>query len=131
PPPYPAADRLVVAWGVYPDFGRTSTSLPDFLDWRDGFARVGELAAFGNASYTVTGEREPERARGVAVTANLFDVLGVAPVLGRAFTPDEERGPVPRVVILGQEYWRKHFGGAPGVIGTSIVLNGIPRTIVG
>jgi predicted permease len=131
PPPYPDADRLVVAWGVYPDFGRTSTSLPDFLDWRDGFARVGELAAFGNASYTVTGGREPERARGVAITSNLFRVLGVAPVAGRAFTPDDERGAVARVVILGNEYWRRNYAGDPGVVGRSIVLNGIPRTIVG
>jgi len=131
PPPYPAPDRMVVAWGVYPDFGRTSTSLPDFLDWRDGFARVGELAAFDEASYTVTGDGQPERARAVAATSNLFRVLGVPPVLGRAFTPDDERGAVARVVILGNEYWRRHYAAEPGAVGKSIVLNGVARTIVG
>ncbi|AHG87819.1 permease [Gemmatirosa kalamazoonensis] len=131
PPPYPEPDRLVVAWGVYPDFGRTSTSLPDFLDWRDGFARVGELAAIGDAQYTVTGDRAPERANGAAVTANYFHVLGIAPVLGRDFVADDERGAVPSVVILGNEFWRRHYGADPAVVGKAITLNGISRTIIG
>jgi len=129
--PYPEPDRLVVGWGVYPDFGHTNTSLPDFLDWRAGFARAGELAAFGGANYTITGDRAPERANGAAVTANYFHVLGVAPVVGRGFTAEDEHGSVPRVVILGNGFWRRAYASDPGVVGRSITLNGIPRTIVG
>ena len=129
--PYRQPDRLVMAFTTYPDFGHSSTSLPDFLDWRDGFTSVGELAAYGNASYNVTGDGAPERARGAAVTANYLRVLGASPVLGRGFTADEERGGVPRVVMLGHAFWQRRFGGDAAVVGRSITLNGIPRTVVG
>ena len=129
--PYRSPDRLVMAFTTYPDFGHSSTSLPDFLDWREGFRPVGELAAFGGASYNVTGDGAPERARGAAVTANYLRVLGAAPAAGRGFTADEERGAVPRVVLLGHGYWQRRFGGDPSVVGRPITLNGIPRTVVG
>jgi hypothetical protein len=103
----------------------------DFRDWRDGFRGAGELAAFANASFNVTGDGAPERAVGAAVTANYFRVLGAPPSLGRAFLDEEERGGAPRVVMLGHEYWRSRFGADPGVVGRTLTLNGIPRTVVG
>jgi predicted permease len=129
--PYRAADRLVMAFTTYPDFGHSSTSLPDFLDWRAGFRGTGDLAAFGNASYNVTGDGAPERAKGAAVTADYFRVLGAPPAHGRAFTPDEERGAMPGVAMLGHGFWQRRFNGDPRVVGGTITLNGIPRTIVG
>jgi predicted permease len=129
--PYPASERLVMAFTTYPDFGHSSTSLEDFRDWRDGFRGAGELAAFANASFNVTGDGAPERAVGAAVTANYFRVLGAPPSLGRAFLDEEERGGAPRVVMLGHEYWRSRFGADPGVVGRTLTLNGIPRTVVG
>jgi hypothetical protein len=129
--PYPASERLVMAFTTYPDFGHSSTSLEDFRDWRDGFRGAGELAAFANASFNVTGDGAPERAVGAAVTANYFRVLGAPPSLGRAFLDEEERGATPGVAMLGHEYWRRRFGGDPRVVGRTITLNGVPRTIVG
>jgi predicted permease len=120
-----------MAFTTYPDFGHSSTSLEDFRDWRDGFRGAGELAAFANASFNVTGDGAPERAVGAAVTANYFRVLGAPPSLGRAFLDEEERGGAPRVVMLGHEYWRSRFGADPGVVGRTLTLNGIPRTVVG
>ncbi len=129
--PYPAPERLIMAFTTYPDFGHSGTSLEDFRDWRDGFAGAGELAAFDEANYNLTGDGAPERAEGAAVTANYFRVLGAAPAAGRAFLPEEERGPTPGVAMLGHEYWRRRFGGDPRVVGRTITLNGLPRTIVG
>ncbi len=129
--PYRDPGRLVMAFTAYPDFGHSSTSLPDFLDWRDGFRPAGDLAAFGNASFNVTGAGAPERARGAVITSDFFRVLGAPPALGRSFTADEERGPTPTVAILGHGYWRRRFGGDPGVVGRTLVLNGVARTVVG
>jgi len=129
--PYPAPERLVMAFTTYPDFGHSTTSQPDFLDWRDGFRGAGELAAFGTASYNLTGDGAPERAEGAAITANYFRVLGAPPALGRAFLPDEERTAVPTVVMLGHDYWRRCFGGDRAVVGRTVTLNGVPRTVVG
>jgi predicted permease len=129
--PYPAPERLIMAFTTYPDFGHSSTSLDDFRDWRDGARGTVELAAFGSANYNVTGDGAPERAQGAAVTANYFRVLGATPTLGRAFLPEEERGSVPRVVMLGHDFWRRRFGGDPGVVGRTLTLNGLPRTVVG
>jgi hypothetical protein len=129
--PYPAPDRLVMAFTTYPQFGHSGTSGPDYLDWRDGFAPVGELAAYGGAAYTVSGDGAPERVQGVAITPNYFHVLGITPALGRAFGPEDAATSTPSVVMLGNEYWRRSFGGDPRVVGRQIVLNGIPRTIVG
>ena len=129
--PYRAPEQLVLAFTTYPDFGHSSTSLPDFRDWRDGFRGVGELAAYDAVSYNVTGDGAPERAEGAAVTSNYFRVLGASPAAGRAFLPEEERGATPGVAMLGYEYWRRRFGGDPRVVGRTITLNGLPRTIVG
>jgi predicted permease len=129
--PYPAPDGLVMAFTTYPQFGHSGTSGPDYLDWRDGFASVGELAAYGGAAYTVSGDGAPERVQGTAITPNYFHVLGIAPALGRAFGPEDASTSPPRVVMLGNEYWRRSFGADPRVVGRQIVLNGIPRTIVG
>jgi hypothetical protein len=65
------------------------------------------------------------------VTSNYFRVLGASPAAGRAFLPEEERGATPGVAMLGHEYWRRRFGGDPRVVGRTITLNGVPRTIVG
>jgi predicted permease len=129
--PHPAPERLIMAFTNYPDFGHSGTSLPDFRDWRDGFRGAGELAAYDEVSYNLTGDGAPERADGAAVTANYFRVIGATPTLGRAFLAEEERGAMPGVVMLGHEYWRRRFGGDPGVVGRTITLNGLPRTIVG
>ncbi len=130
--PYPDPGRLVVAYTATPADVRGATSLPDFLDWRAGFRRVGELAAYDEAPYTVGGSNgAPEHADGATVTANFLHVLGAAPALGRGFSADEERGSAPRVVMLGYDFWRRRYAGDPAVVGRTITLNTVVRTVVG
>jgi putative ABC transport system permease protein len=128
--PYPEPERLVSAFTTYKDFGKSGTSLPDFLDWREGAARAVELAAVADASVTVTGDGAPELATGAAVTGNWFRVLGATPALGRGIGADDEIG-TQRVAVLGHDYWQRRFGGRADVLGRAITLNGVPYTVVG
>jgi predicted permease len=129
--PYAQPERLVMAFTTYPDFGHSATSLPDFLDWRDGAAGAVELAAVANTTFNLTGGGAPERATGAVVTANYFPLLGAAPAVGRGFTAEEERGGAPKVVVLGHDFWRRRFGGDASAVGRALVMNGVPYTVVG
>ncbi|HEY0970925.1 MAG TPA: ABC transporter permease [Gemmatimonadales bacterium] len=130
PLPYAEPDRLVMMWGTYPEFGRTSTSLPDFLDWREGAASFESMAASHGGTYNLTGTGEPEQLTASRVTANFFGTLGVHPVLGRGFLPDEDRGG-DNVAVLSHGLWRRRFGGDPSILGRAIQLSGQPYTVVG
>ena len=131
PLPFPAPEQLVYVWGKYPDFGRTSTSAPDYRDWREGVAAFEHLAAANDASFNLTGSGEPEQVRGSRVTANFFDALGVQPSLGRAFAEGEDREGATDVVVLAHDLWRRRFAEDPSVIGRSIVVNDRPYTVIG
>jgi putative ABC transport system permease protein len=132
PLPYGSPERLVLLYGRYPEFGRTSTSLPDFIDLRRGTRTFEQLAARHAGEFVLTGEGEPERVIADRVTSNFFTTLGVRPLLGRAFLPDEDKmGGDDRVVILSHGFWQRQFGGDPRVIGTQLQLSGRPWTVVG
>ena len=75
----------------------------------------------------LSGRGEPQPATGIEVIGNFFQVLGVQPVMGRLFTPDEARGTSP-VALLTNAYWRRQFNADPGIVGKAIDLNGIPMT---
>jgi putative ABC transport system permease protein len=132
PLPYGSPEQLVLLYGRYPEFGRTSTSLPDFIDWRDGTRSFEQMAARHPGSFVLTGEGEPERVIADRVTSNFFATLGVRPVIGRAFLPEEDKmGGDDRVVVLSHGYWQRRFGGDPRVLGRQIQLSGRPWTVVG
>jgi len=129
PLPYPEPDRLLTIWGHHASIGRETASLPDFLDWRQARSFSG-MAAWANATYTVTGTGEPQVVTGAQVTPNYFRVLGVTVPQGRDFRDEEERGGA-RVAVLSQGYWQRAYGGRPDVVGRQITLSGAPYTIVG
>lgn len=132
PLPYASPERLVVLYGHYPQFGRASTSLPDFQDWRAGTHAFEQLAAVHGGNFILTGDGEPERVVADRVTANFFTTFGVRPVRGRAFLPDEDKmGGDDRVVVLSYGYWQRRFGGDPRIVGRDIQLSGRPWTVVG
>ena len=131
PLPFPDAERLVVLWGKYPNYGRTSLSLPDFVDWRAQATTVDQVAARHNGVFNYTGGDEPLQLRADRVTANFFTALGSPPMLGRGFTPEEELGGDDFVVVLSHGFWQRAFGGNREVIGRTIQLSGQPYTIVG
>src|SRR5207248_3282975 len=102
----------------------------NFLDWRKQSTVFEGMAAFAERSFNLTGVGEPERLDGRRVSANLFDVLGVKPIIGRTFVAQEDQ-PGTKVVLLNESLWKRRFGGYPAVIGRALNLNGEPYTVVG
>ncbi len=129
--PYPQPDRLVGIRERSPEFDSMSVSYPNFLDWRAQQTTFTALAAFRDTGFSLTGLDEPELLRGAMVSATWFELLGVRPALGRAFTAADDRVGAPPVAVIGQALWKRRFGGEPSVIGATATLDGTKRTIVG
>jgi hypothetical protein len=90
------------------------------------------VASYHTNDFILTGQGESTRLQGAVVNADLFPLLGVSPVIGRAFLPDEDKpGEGGRVVVLSQELFQKRFNSDPNVVGRSIVLDGKNYSIVG
>src|SRR5918998_305205 len=131
PLPYEAQDRLAAVFGRYVEFGRTSFSYPDFVDVRAQATTFERMAAYGSSGATLTGVDEPERLQTGLVAGDLFGVLGVRPLLGRTFRPDDEQYGSHRVVVLGHRLWTRRFGSDPSVVGRQINLGGNPYEVIG
>jgi predicted permease len=110
------------------------SSYPDYVDIRDRSKSFDGLAAF---TYVAVGfapdsKATPKLKMGMLASGNLFSVMGVEPVLGRAFRPDEDQVPGrDAVVVLGSATWEQEFGSEPSVLGRTIRLNGRPFTVIG
>ncbi len=133
PLPFSEADRIYVVHRIGNRFGGASLSMPIFLAWqKQGTEFFDHLALIGwkNAS-TLTGRGEPERIPSAGASSELFSVLDVRPALGRNFRPEETRPDGADVVIVSDRLWRRRFQADPGVLGTSIQIDGRPHTIVG
>lgn len=130
---YNAPDRIVAFWenNLPNDIKKESTSGPNFTDWKDQAESFEAMAAFHRTSAILSGDSEPERIQGSAVTDGFFSVLKVDPALGRVFLPDEMQPGKNRVVILSDGMWRRRFGSDQNIIGKAVTLNGNPYTVVG
>jgi putative ABC transport system permease protein len=133
PLPYPNADQLAMVWM---DNARISLredwhSYPGYADYRAANTTFADLAIFNGTSRTLTGAGEPERVRGAHGSANLFDVLGVRPLHGRAFSAEEDRPGANNVVVLGHGLWQRRFGGRDDAIGTTVEMSGRPMRVIG
>jgi putative ABC transport system permease protein len=131
PLPYKDPDRLVRLGEWSQQVPGMSVAYPNFLDWREQNHVFEGLAATQFDSYNLTGVDEPERLQGRNVSANFFDLLGVAPALGRSFTADEDRPGAERVCLISYGLWRRRFGGDRKIVGSQLTLNGKPYTVVG
>ncbi|HVT57106.1 MAG TPA: ABC transporter permease [Thermoanaerobaculia bacterium] len=103
----------------------------DFLDWRRRQKSFEGLAAFNNGTVTLSGNDKPERLDGAAVTAEMFDLLRVKPILGRAFRRGDDRPGAEPVMLLGYRVWKNRYDGDPRIVGKAVRVNGQPATIVG
>ena len=103
----------------------------DYILWQTESKVFDHLVAFTSGNIFLTGRGEPERLDSVWATANLFPSLGVAPQLGRTFTPEEDRSGGARVVILSHSFWQRRFGGDPAIIGQSLTLDREGRQVIG
>jgi predicted permease len=130
PLPYRDPDRLVQV-SHHRVTGIDSVYGADFLEWREQAKSFEEVGAYSSAFPDLTGDGEIERLYAGMISAGLFEMLGVAPALGRTFTHEEDKIGGPPVVILSYELWRRRFGGDPQVIGRAITLGGQSRTVVG
>jgi putative ABC transport system permease protein len=134
PLPFSNPDRLVRIWESDPEHGRPtfSASHPNFLDWRSEARTFKALAAVTGSTFTLTAGADAESVQGLNVTATFLPALEVTPIVGRNFTPDEDRpGGNVRVAILTEAFWRRAFGGDPGLVGRAITLNSQPHTVIG
>ncbi|HET7457933.1 MAG TPA: ABC transporter permease [Gemmatimonadaceae bacterium] len=132
PLPYARPDRVAMIWSAWKGFDQTWLSYDEWEAYKADVHAFADVALFTEGAVTLTdGSGEPERLRAGFVGANVFPVLGVAPILGRGFTPEEDRPNGPRVVVLSDDVWRRRFGGDPSVVGRAIQIGGQGTTVVG
>ena len=133
PLPYKDAGRLITIWNYNRQrgFDMDQVSPLDFADWRSQNHVFQDIAASTEAEYTLTGAGEPALIIAYSFSADYFRVLGVAPILGRTFLPDEEQPGKNHVAVLNYSFWQERFGGNHDVVGSTIELNGASYTVIG
>jgi putative ABC transport system permease protein len=131
PLPFRDAARLVLLHETTPKVGDVSVSYPNFQDWRAQSHTFSEMAAVSNVGFNMAGASQPENIGGLAVSPNFLSMAGIRPVIGRGFTPDEEKAGTAPVLLLSYALWQSHFGGNRRVIGQTIRLDSRTVTIVG
>jgi putative ABC transport system permease protein len=119
------------SWSRWKDWDKTWVSPAEFLAYRKDCKSFAEVGAWSATSVNLTGEAEPERVSAAAVSAHLFEALGVEPVLGRAFTEEEDLPGQDQVAILSYGLWQRRYGGEPERIGKTIQIDGRARTLLG
>jgi putative ABC transport system permease protein len=131
PLPFPDADRLVMLWERAPTYARNRVAPLNYVDWSEqNHVFASTAAASGGARTLTIGGREPERIPGQSVTAGFFDVLGVRPLTGRAFTAADALLN-PTTVVISERLWKRRFAGDARIVGRTIALDGEPFTVVG
>ena len=132
---YPDADRLVNVLGYAPERGRdfdgVILSVPRYEILRDQQTLFEDLGASTFEGFSLTGRGEPAQLNGCYIGGHLLQTLSVPLAQGRFFLPEEDRPGGPPVVILSQGCWQKRFGGDPSVLGQTVPINNVPRTVVG
>jgi len=129
--PYNEADRLLKFSTSMPQFQEASISYPNFLDWQQRSGSFEAMAAYRFENFNLTGQLNPERLQGLMVSATIFPVLRLNPVLGRTFTSDEDRRGGAPVLLLTTNYWKTRFAGSSSIVGHALMLNGRLFTVVG
>ena len=132
PLPYRDADRLVNVVRKFRTGTSPSMSIPKFASIRQAdLLDAVAIYDFMGPGMNLSGTGGPEQVRGVHVSEAYFRLFGVAPVIGRAFSLEEDRPGGPRVVVLTNGLWMRRFGADPGIIGRAIRLNSEPFTVIG
>ena len=131
PLPYQNPDRLVSLWENVPEHGRWRAAPANFFDWKKQNTVFEDVVAYGGSTATLTGDGDPEQLSGTAITPGYFEVVGVQPLLGRAFMPEEYQFGKDQVVILGYGLWQRRYGGDPNIINRNVTLDGASCTVIG
>ena len=133
PLPFHEPDRLAIVWeeASFAGFPRNTPAPANYADWKTQNQVFEDMAAFASRSYNLTGDGEPQRVNGDAVTANLFPLLGVQPALGRVFFEEDDKPESARTGIISYGLWQSRYGGEREIIGQEIALNGEKHTVIG
>jgi len=133
PLPFMEPERLVMVYTSYQanDSHKNWVAAPTFNEWRKQSTVFEGLAARSFDGFVLTGKDQPENIPGSRLSANIFRLLGVQPMIGRDFLPEEETYGKDHVVLISHELWRRRFGGDTGIIGQSITLNDEPYAVIG
>jgi putative ABC transport system permease protein len=135
PLPFKNPDEIVNIWGRYAnDTGSVRGnvhSFTDYVDLRDQSQTIAAMAAYTRTGATLTDGEDAKRLEGIAITPEVFDVLGVPPLLGRVFTKEDAKNDANRVVVLTYPFWKSAFAGDSKIIGQQVTLSGRPHTVIG
>ena len=134
PMPYIEDQERLVAVSEFfvKDPGHDSgTAFPDYLEWKKNATTLDGIAAITEATFIITGGDKPERYLGGQISADAFSFMGVQPILGRLFRPEEDELNAAPVALIGYQVWQEHFAGDKGVVGKIIPINGKQVTVIG
>lgn len=131
PLPFKEPERLIKIWEALPQGGTGTVSVPNLFDWREQNDVFTEIAAYQSSDFNLQGREQPERISGANVSPNFFSVLGVDPLMGRAFVQGEDQSGSERVVILSNQLWQRNFGSDPQIVGKHVNIGGESFQVVG
>ncbi|MEY2519124.1 MAG: hypothetical protein QOF24_883 [Verrucomicrobiota bacterium] len=131
PLPYPHSEQLVRVFGKQPQLELAPNSPANFLEWKEENQVFDRIGTYIGQGFNLLGGDKPERVIGARASADLLQLLGVQPALGRLFTNDEDQEGRGQVVILSHEFWRSRFGGDPNTVRQTITMNDRPYTVIG
>jgi putative ABC transport system permease protein len=132
PLPFEEPERLVWLWeNNPPQADRMAISLLNFSDWKAQSRSFEHMGAIRNVNFTLTGTDQPERLQGAQANAEVFQAIGLKPLIGRTFLPEEDRPGSGRVVVLSHSLWQRKFGADPALLGKTLTLGGESYTVIG
>ena len=131
PLPYANSNRLVDVAGSTANFPRNNISYQDYVDWKGMNKVFSSLDVYGVTGYLLRGGSGTVPVSGLRVSAGFFRTLGVTPLIGRDFYASEDKVGAPKTVMLPYSTWQRRFGGRRSVVGESVILSGVPYTIIG
>lgn len=131
PLPYPHPEELVSLSQKLPPFEQFAISYPDFLDWARMNHTFQALAAYRQHNFNLTGSGAAQRVKATQVSASFFPLLSVNPLIGRSFSPDEDRRGAAHVVMLSAALWKSKFAASPAILGKTLTLDGEAYTVIG
>jgi len=132
PLPYSEPASLALIWSRWSNFEKTWLADREYFGYRQETRLFQDIALWDTGEdVSLTGDQEPEMVGLVTATANLLEVLGNSPAIGRGFSASEDVPGGPAVVLVGHDLWRRRFAGDPGLVGRTIQVNGAAQTVVG
>jgi predicted permease len=131
PLPFHEPERLVSLQQIAPHGAGTNHGPGTYLTYRENHQVFEGIGAWDPTAVSITGGGDPERVQGLLVSASILPLLREQPILGRAFSAEDDTPGAPRRVMLTHGYWQRRFGGAENVIGQQLIIDGTPTEVIG